>query len=243
MNFSIVIPVYNEQDNIRALIAEIDTCLPETLDYEIICVDDGSTDNTPSELVQLVDEYSRLRVLQHVTNAGQSAAILSGVEAAVAPWIVTLDGDGQNDPADILRLWNVDEPRRDESRLVVGHRRRRCDSWLKRVSSQVANAIRSRVLRDETPDTGCGLKCFFRKTFLALPRFNHMHRFLPALFLRANGSVVSVDVNHRPRLAGDSKYGMHDRLWVGIVDLFGVWWLQRRILRPDAKARTKKDTE
>jgi dolichol-phosphate mannosyltransferase len=243
MDFSIVIPVYNEQDNIRRLIAEIDVCLSKTPDYEIVCVNDGSTDNTRDELLKLVNEYARLRVVEHVTNAGQSAAILSGVAAARASWIVTVDGDGQNDPADIPRLREVCESARDPLQMIIGRRTRRCDTWLKQVSSRAANAIRRAVLQDGTPDTGCGLKLFFRDMFLQLPRFNHMHRFLPALFQHAGGNIASIDVNHRPRIAGDSKYGIHDRLWVGIVDLFGVWWLQRRILRPDAKMLTKKDIE
>jgi dolichol-phosphate mannosyltransferase len=162
---------------------------------------------------------------------GQSFAILTGVRAARAPWIATLDGDGQNDPADITKLLAAREGVAPGGRgplLLAGFRRRRRDSWLKRLSSRVANGVRGRLVGDRTPDTGCGLKLFEREALLALPHFDHMHRFLPALFLRAGGQVVSVEVGHRPRTRGTSHYGMFDRLWVGIVDMIGVMWLIRR---------------
>jgi dolichol-phosphate mannosyltransferase len=230
MDLSVVIPVLNEQDSVGPLIEQIQACLPEGLACEIICIDDGSTDGTPAELFRLADRYPAVRVRRHARHAGQSAAILTGALAAQAPWIATLDGDGQNDPSDIVRLWRR---RRvpgapDGPSLIVGWRRQRRDRWGKRLASRIANAVRSRVLRDHTPDAGCGLKLFCRATFLSLPRFDHMHRFLPGLFQHAGSEVVSVAVNHRPRLLGKSKYGVYDRLWVGIVDLFGVWWLQRR---------------
>ena len=163
-------------------------------------------------------------------------AIATGVRAARADWILTLDGDGQNDPADIpalverLRAQPNDEP---PLQLIMGHRAKRQDSWLRKFSSRVANGVRSRLLHDATPDSGCGLKLFSRQAFLELPYFDHMHRFLPALFQRNGGAVISVRVNHRPRTRGVSKYGLHNRLWVGITDLFGVSWLLRRAKLPE----------
>jgi dolichol-phosphate mannosyltransferase len=163
-------------------------------------------------------------LLQHSQRSGQSAAVWTGVKAARAEWIATLDGDGQNDPADIPLLMRALEGNAD-LKLIMGNRKTRKDTWLRRLSSRVANGVRSRMLRDGTPDTGCGVKVFHRATFLELPRFNHMHRFLPALFQRAGAGVISVPVRHRARTRGISKYGLHNRLWVGIVDLFGVRWL------------------
>lgn len=227
---SIVIPVYNEEENVAPLAREIHAALDGHFDYEIIFVDDGSNDATPLRLRELAKMHFPLRVITHRRNYGQSTALRTGVRAALASWIVTLDGDGQNDPADIAKLWAVlrapDQPA--ELRMVAGYRRKRQDSWLKRFSSRVANTIRSRLLSDHTPDTGCGLKLFSKDAFLDLPFFDHMHRFLPALIQRDGGQVVSVEVNHRPRREGVSKYGVGNRLWVGIIDLLGVMWLQRR---------------
>ncbi len=177
--------------------------------------------------------FPRLRVIHHLRRAGQSAAIVDGVRAARGSWIATLDGDGQNDPADIPRLLAAirDPGAPPDLRLVVGYRKRRQDSPAKRVSSRTANAVRARLLGDATPDTGCGLKLFSREAFLSVPQFDHMHRFLPALFLRNGWRVASVQVNHRPRRRGRSHYGVLDRLWVGIVDLAGVLWLERRAIR------------
>ncbi len=176
-----------------------------------------------------------MRVVRHRESCGQSQAVATGVKAARAPIIATLDGDGQNDPADIPRLLNRlrEEPVESRDRLLVaGQRLKRRDTAVKRFSSQIANAVRGRLLGDHTPDTGCGLKLFTRAAFLDMPRFDHMHRFLPALMIRQGGHVVSLPVNHRPRERGRSKYGMWDRLWVGIVDLFGVMWLQSRATHP-----------
>jgi len=160
-------------------------------------------------------------------------AIRTGVKAARAPFIATLDADGQNDPADIPRLWEIARAAPPlPPLLVAGYRRKRRDSWVKRMSSRIANGVRRRLLRDATPDTGCGLKLFRRDLFLDLPAFDHMHRFLPALVRRQGGSTVSVEVNHRPRERGRSNYGVFDRLWVGIVDLLGVMWLMRRAKNP-----------
>jgi dolichol-phosphate mannosyltransferase len=227
MELSIVIPVHNEADNIAPLVAEIRAALDGKLDYEIVYVDDASRDGTAAAVAALTAAGGNLRVVRHVVRCGQSAAIRSGVKAARAPWIATLDGDGQNDPADITNLWAL---RTDGNapRMIAGERRRRRDSWSKRISSRWANRIRRRLLHDDTPDTGCGLKLFPRAVFLELPYFDHMHRFLGALMVRQGATVVSVPVNHRPRLKGTSKYGFWDRLWVGISDLAGVMWLQRR---------------
>ncbi len=226
---SVVVPVRNEAPNIAPLIAEIRASLAGVA-HEIVYVDDGSTDETASVLRDEA-RAAPLIVLRHRTGCGQSAAILTGVRAASGTWIATLDGDGQNDPADIPALF-ARAQQLPESALVAGHRTKRRDRWIKRASSRAANAIRARLLGDATPDTGCGLKVFRRDDFLALPAFDHMHRFLPALFIRAGGQVVSMPVAHRPRIRGASKYGTLDRLWVGIFDLVGVAWLQRRWTRP-----------
>jgi dolichol-phosphate mannosyltransferase len=235
MEISVVIPVYNEQDNILPLVGEIRAALDRRVDYELIYVDDGSTDATAERLAEAAQDLPALRVLRHARSCGQSTAIRTGVRAARAPWIATLDGDGQNDPADVPKLLAaalaLDRP--PELQLIAGYRRKRRDTWVKRLSSKVANGVRSRLLGDRTPDTGCGLKVFSRETFLQLPYFDHMHRFLPALVIRNGGSVRSVEVNHRPRERGRSKYGLHNRLWVGLVDLLGVIWLQRRARIPE----------
>jgi dolichol-phosphate mannosyltransferase len=170
-----------------------------------------------------------IRLIRHSVRSGQSAAVATGVRAARAAWIATLDGDGQNDPADIPRLLEaVRQSGTRRLRLVMGNRTTRRDTWLRRLSSRVANGVRGGLLKDGTPDTGCGIKVFDRAVFMDMPRFNHMHRFMPALFQREGYEVLSVPVNHRERMRGQSKYGLHNRLWVGIVDLFGVMWLIRR---------------
>ena len=168
---------------------------------------------------------------------GQSAAIATGVDAARTNWIVTLDGDGQNDPADILRLYRTLRDAPADVGLVIGHRVRRRDNLLRLLSSRIANRVRALVLGDGTPDSACGLKAFARATFMRLPRFDHMHRFLPALVRRQGMRVLSVEITQRERTGGRSKYGLHNRLWVGIVDLLGVWWLTRRALRPVVEKR------
>ncbi|HLI63450.1 MAG TPA: glycosyltransferase family 2 protein [Terriglobales bacterium] len=227
----IVVPVHNEAANIKPLLEEIHAALRNFVDYEIVYVDDGSTDATPRVLEQCAASDARLRPLRHLRNSGQSAALATGVRAARAPWIVTLDGDGQNDPADIPALLQRvrQAPAEEKPAIICGQRMKRRDSWIKRVSSRVANGVRARILHDHTPDTGCGLKLFRRDVFLKLPQFDHMHRFLPALFQMTGARALSVPVNHRPRTRGRSHYGMHDRLWVGITDLIGVMWLRRRI--------------
>lgn len=220
---SVVIPVCNEAGNVGPLAREIVVALHGRA-FEILFVDDGSTDGTAEALQTLRASIPQLRVLRHSFRSGQSAAICSGVRHARAVWIATLDGDGQNDPADIPALFAA----REHAELVMGNRTRRRDTWLRHAQSRVANGVRGRLLGDGTPDTGCGIKVMHRDVFMDLPRFDHMHRFLPALFLRAGARVVSIPVSHRPRERGTSKYGLFDRLWVGIVDIFGVMWLRRR---------------
>jgi dolichol-phosphate mannosyltransferase len=227
---SVVVPVHNEAENIAPLIKEIEQALAGTVDYEIVYVNDGSTDDTANRLAEVKSQSTKLRVIQHAKSCGQSTALRTGIKAAKGDWIVTLDGDGQNDPADIKVLIAALKQGVD---LVGGNRRHaRRDSWIKRVSSIIANGVRSRLLNDSTPDTGCGLKLIRRDAFLDLPYFDHMHRFLPALVQRRGGGVVSVPVNHRAREHGQSKYGTIDRLMVGIVDLVGMLWLLRRAKRP-----------
>ncbi|MDJ0951034.1 MAG: glycosyltransferase family 2 protein [Alphaproteobacteria bacterium] len=238
ITFSVVVPVYNEADNVAPLAGEIMAALADRSDYEIIFVDDGSDDGTGARLDTLAQEHARFRALHHRDNCGQSAGIWSGVGHARGAWIVTLDGDGQNDPADIpallARAFGGGGPPPGLA-MVAGVRAKRADNWVRRLSSRVANRIRSRLLRDDTPDTGCGLKVFRRDAFLALPFFDHMHRFLPALIQRGGGQVVHVEVSHRPRQTGESKYGLgiRSRLWAGILDLLGVMWLQRRAVWPE----------
>ena len=237
---AVVVPVKNEEDNIIPLVEEIDRALSGVIPFEIIYVDDGSDDATPQRLAEARARFPMLRSLRHRRSCGQSQAVATGVKAARAPWVATLDGDGQNDPADIpalvQRLGELPEGRRTLT-LIAGHRQKRQDDGIRRLSSKVANNVRAALLGDSTPDSGCGLKLFARDTFLDMPRFNHMHRFLPALMLRLGGEVVSVRVNHRPRERGTSKYGVWNRLWVGIVDLFGVMWLQARASVPDIESQ------
>lgn len=226
---SVVIPVRDEAENVARLSREIRDALPASRCFEIIFVDDASTDATAERIRSVRDtDVPQIRLLRHDIRCGQSVAVLTGVRAARSEWIVTLDGDGQNDPADIPAMLRILEDRGDELRLIMGNRLQRNDSVVRRLSSRIANGVRRGLLRDGTPDTGCGIKLFHRQTFLELPAFNHMHRFLPALFLRAGAHVTSVAVHHRPRINGQSKYGVWNRLWVGIVDLFGVRWLIRR---------------
>lgn len=221
---SVVIPVCNEVDNVGPLAREIAVALAAH-PFEIIFIDDGSTDGTAAAVLALrAEDVPGIRLLRHSFRSGQSAAVCSGVRHARGDWIATLDGDGQNDPADIPQLFEA----RFVAELVIGNRVHRRDTWLRHAQSRIANGVRGWLLGDGTPDTGCGIKVMRRDVFLELPRFDHMHRFLPALFLRAGARVVSVPVSHRPRQRGTSKYGMFDRLWVGIVDIFGVMWLRRR---------------
>jgi dolichol-phosphate mannosyltransferase len=225
---SVVVPAFNEQDNVVALAQEIADALRGTVAFEMVFVDDRSTDGTLAALRAAIARFPELRVLQHSRRSGQSTAVRNGAKAARGAWIATLDGDGQNDPADIRKLIAARASADPRVKCFAGWRVNRRDDAIKRLSSKVANAVRSRILRDATPDTGCGLKLFERAAFLELPYFDHMHRFLPALFQRDGWQVLSVPVNHRPRLRGVSKYGTWNRLWVGIIDLRGVGWLIRR---------------
>ena len=234
MELSVVIPARNEAPNIAPLVAEIHQALDGLCDFEIVYVDDGSNDETAGAVAALARDDGRLRLIRHRRGCGQSAAIRSGVSAARAPFIATLDGDGQNDPTDIPRLWEIARTApASPPLLVAGHRQKRRDGAVKRLSSRVANTVRGAMLGDGTPDTGCGLKLFRRDLYLELPYFDHNHRFLPALVKRQGGTTLSVVVNHRPRARGRSNYGTLDRLFVGICDLLGVRWLMRRARLPE----------
>ncbi|MCC4611165.1 glycosyltransferase family 2 protein [Xanthomonas campestris pv. esculenti] len=234
---SVVVPVFNERDNVAALVEEITRALRGVVAFEIVYVDDHSRDDTLAVLQGLKATTPELRVLHHVTQSGQSTAVRSGVKAARASWIATLDGDGQNDPADIPKLLIARSQAQVQVKLFAGWRVNRQDSGSKRWASKWANAIRSRMLQDNTPDTGCGIKLFEREAFLDLPYFDHMHRYLPALMQRAGWRTVSVPVNHRHRTAGVSKYNNLNRALVGIRDLRGVAWLITRSKRTVVEER------
>jgi dolichol-phosphate mannosyltransferase len=228
---SVVVPVHDEEDNVATLVEEIVAALRGRVAFEIVFVDDASTDTTLETLRHALDFYPELRLIRHHAQAGQSAAIRNGVKAARGAWIATLDGDRQNDPADLPKLLAARDAGSPDVRLYAGWRVTRRDAGGKRWASKFANALRSRLLRDATPDTGCGTKLFERAAFLDLPGFDHMHRYLPALMQRAGWKTVSVPVNHRPRTAGRSKYDNLRRAWVGLGDLLGVMWLNRRARR------------
>jgi dolichol-phosphate mannosyltransferase len=228
VELSVVVPVFNEQDNVAPLVGEIVAALRGRIAFEIVYVDDASKDGTLAALTALKATTPELRVLCHHRQSGQSTAIRTGVKAARGAWIATLDGDGQNDPADIPKLLAARADADPAIRMFAGWRVNRQDTGSKRWASKIANAIRSRLLRDQTPDTGCGIKLFERALFLDLPYFDHMHRYLPALVHRAGFRTVSVPVNHRGRSTGVSKYTNLGRAWVGLADLRGVGWLIRR---------------
>ncbi|MFT4942085.1 MAG: dolichol-phosphate mannosyltransferase [Paraglaciecola sp.] len=230
MKLSIVIPAKNEGENVAPLINEIIATLKDVSEFEIVYVDDGSDDSTFDELLKLKQQGADyLKPIKHKHSVGQSTAILSAVRAATGDLIVTMDADGQNDPSDIpLMLQQALLLPLDSDFCIAGYRKNRKDTAWKRFQSRLANAVRSKLLNDGTPDTGCGLKILPRSTFLTLPYFDHMHRFIPALVNRIGGEIVIVEVNHRNRQAGISKYNMLGRLGVGIIDMLGVMWLQRR---------------
>jgi dolichol-phosphate mannosyltransferase len=225
---SIVVPVRNEQDNIAPLIAEIAKALDGGWAYEIVYVNDGSTDATPDRLAAEMQVRKNLRHIRHAASSGQSAAVRTGVRAARGRIVATLDGDGQNNPAFLPELLAAIEKGGERIGLAAGQRVGRKDTGFKKFQSRVANGVRNSILHDGTRDTGCGLKAFRREVFLALPYFDGLHRFLPALVRREGFDVAYVDVIDRPRHSGVSNYGFFDRLWIGIMDLAGVWWLIRR---------------
>ena len=239
---SIVAPAFEEAENLPELVRNVENAFLAFAAWELIVVDDGSADNSAEVLAALQDECASLRVVRHTSQRGQSAAICTGADAARYAWLGLLDADGQNDPADLARLFSEMLKAGDGAPgMIMGQRKKRRDGWLTRVSSRVANAVRAALLRDRTPDTGCSLKVLARKDFQALPRFDHMHRFLPALLLRQGLQTLSRPVAHYPRRAGRSKYGLGNRLWVGIADLMGVWWLSRRRFRTGASEEKQQN--
>lgn len=228
---TVIVPVHNEADNVIPLVEKIAAAAGTAPITEVIYIDDGSTDGTPAALDKACAAHKFLRVIRHGGKCGQSAALWTGIAAARNKLIATLDGDGQNDPADIAKLYEQYLAAGQGRVMVAGQREKRHDNIVRRLSSRIANKARSALLRDGVRDTGCSLKLFTRDDFLLLPRMNHLHRFLPALMQREGVRVVLCDVSHHPRAHGVSKYGMWDRLWVGIADLFGVRWLQSRAFK------------
>lgn len=237
---SVVVPVRNEAENVGPLTDEIAAALNGRWTFELIFVNDGSTDGTEAALAALKTGRPWLRQVKHESSCGQSAAVRSGVAAARAPLVATLDGDGQNDPSFIPALLSALEQGANIG-LVAGQRVGRRSGGFKKFQSRIANGVRAAILRDGTRDTGCGLKAFRRDAFLALPYFDGLHRFLPALVRREGHAVAYVDVIDRARRHGVSNYGMWDRLWVGILDLLGVWWLIRRRKRVPQVTEGKGD--
>jgi glycosyltransferase involved in cell wall biosynthesis len=233
IEFSVVVPVMNEEGNAANLAREIASVLDGRC-YEMIYVDDASRDDTRAELAALKAELPALRVLGHRNNAGQSRAVRSGVLAARAPIIGTLDGDGQNDPADLPKLLaKITHPEASPNLgMVAGNRLKRQDNWSKRAASRIANSIRRAALKDNAIDSGSGVKVFKREAFLRLPYFDHMHRFMAALMLREGYAVEFLEVNHRQRSAGRSKYTNLGRLAANMTDLWGVMWLRSRARLP-----------
>jgi glycosyltransferase involved in cell wall biosynthesis len=225
---SVVVPVRNEAGNIALLVAEIAKALQGHWAFEIVYVNDGSTDGTDAELKRLMALHPFLRCVRHKQSCGQSSAVRTGVAAARGTMVATIDGDGQNDPAFIPAMLKALEAGAPRVGLIAGQRVGRKASGFKKLQSRIANGVRGFVLRDGTRDTGCGLKAFRREVFLNLPYFDGLHRFLPALVRRDGYEIGYVDVVDRPRASGVSNYGLWDRLWVGILDLAGVWWLIRR---------------
>lgn len=227
---SVIIPAKDELENIQPLVEEIYKALSPKEDFEIIYVDDGSTDGTFDEILRLKNStFPAINIIKHATSVGQSTAVYNGVLAARGDLIVTLDADGQNNPNDIPKM--IEEAKLmpvGTNFCIAGYRKNRKDTAWYRLQSRIANKVRASILDDGTPDTGCGLKVFPKSTYTLLPYFDHMHRFIPALVRRLEGKIIIVEVEHRDRVAGESKYNMWNRLWVGIVDMFAVRWLQKR---------------
>jgi dolichol-phosphate mannosyltransferase len=228
VDVSIVVPVRNEAGNVAPLITEIAAALDGRWPYEIIYVNDGSTDATPAHLAEIMKQRANLRRIDHAVSSGQSAAVRTGVRAARGAIVATLDGDGQNNPAFLPDLIAAIQGGDGRIGLAAGQRVGRKDTGFKKMQSRIANGVRNAILRDGTRDTGCGLKAFRRDVFLMMPYFDGLHRFLPALVRREGYDIAYVDVIDRPRHSGVSNYGFFDRLWIGIMDLAGVWWLIRR---------------
>ena len=237
-NISIVIPIYNEQDNIIQLIKEVRVALEKKINYEIVIVDDGSDDNTNKALNEIKKIKRNIIIIRHNKNYGQSIGLQTGIIKANNEYIVTLDGDGQNDPRDILKLIKSFDTKAGFM-MVIGNRVNRIDSFAKKLASRIAFQIRKLLLKDTTPDTGCAIKLFRKKDFLQLPFFNHIHRFLPYLFNTFGGKIISIPVNHRSRSSGISKYSNFQRFLVGITDLYGVIWLRKRSVWPILKNTDK----
>lgn len=230
-SLTVVVPMHNEAENVRPLVEEVDAVFRDRMPVEIVVVDDCSRDDTAAQVREVARRVTGVRLIRHPAQRGQSTAVHSGVQAARGEWVAILDGDLQNDPRDFLKLLAARDAEAGATPpvgMVIGNRVNRRDTVIRRISSRVANGIRQFFLHDATPDTGCGLKLVERALFLRLPYFDHMHRFMPALVQQCGYRVISVPVNHRARQAGVSKYGVLNRLWVGIVDLFGVAWLARR---------------
>ena len=238
---SIVIPVYNEEGSITQLLEEITNSIPDDIKYEIIVIDDASQDNTWNQVTSFQHKVNCLQGLQHAINLGQTAALFTGIKNARYNWIISMDGDGQNDPKDISRLIDTmkNQPHYENGTLIAGHRIERKDSPLKKASSKIANKIRRAILNDNCNDTGCSLKLFPKDAVLSLPQFNHFHRFIPAMLDTIGIDTVNIEVNHRNREFGVSKYGLNNRLWVGIADMFGVRWLKKRYIHPTKITESK----
>lgn len=241
---TILIPVLNEAGNLVPIVDEIINAFSGCT-FEIMFIDDGSTDDTATELELLQKQHSFVTVVTHYSRYGKSTALVTGARHAKYPWLATMDGDGQDNPIDVVRMLQAataaEQDGTDHFLCICGHRQNRQDTVLKRISSRIANRVRRTLLNDNTPDTGCGLKAFRRDDFLTIPHFTNMHRFFPALFIRSGGRTISVPVTNRPRQCGISKYGFHNRLWVGIVDMFGVMWLLHRPVNQDIVKDIKHD--
>ncbi len=240
---SVVIPAHNESANLPGLIREIGAALDSMVEYEIVVVDDGSSDSTVEVLAEESKELPRLRLVRHQQSCGQSTALMTGIDEARYATIATLDGDGQNDPADIPTMLKLQQnQQKPELTMIVGHRQKRKDSGWRLFCSKVANSVRAGLLGDATPDSGCGIKVFSKSAFQRFPRFDHMHRFLPALMRRLGGEVISTPVNHRQRANGSSHYGTLGRLTAGVIDLIGVAWLKHRTKIPVKVDNQKKES-